>query len=318
MKKLYFFLLVIGLFFSCRQASQEKASTAQTVVEDPGFQNSTTDILAHLKNPTEKYVLAISHRGDWRYAPENSLMAVQRCIDLGMDVVEIDVRLTKDGHLVAMHDETVDRTTNGKGLLSDLSLEEVKELSLRNACGARGSRQQVPTLEEIMTLTKDKIMVNLDKTEGKTVKEAYDILVKTGTVDQAIFKGNDPLDVMRGKYGNLMDSIIYMPKIWYDLEDKAGYVKAYEESLDPVAYEMLFDSEENPVFTEIPKMNERGATVLAIALWDDLCAGHTDELALLEGPDAAWGWLIDHGANAIMTDRPAELMEYLRSKGLHQ
>ena len=61
---------------------------------------------------------------------------------------------------------------------------------------------------------------------------------------------------------------------------------------------------------------KKGITVLAIALWDDLCAGHTDELALLEGPDAAWGWLIENGANAIMTDRPEELVEYLREKGL--
>ncbi|MEM7658856.1 MAG: glycerophosphodiester phosphodiesterase family protein, partial [Bacteroidota bacterium] len=68
-----------------------------------------------LQHPTKDHVLAVSHRGDWRYAPENSLMAVQRCIDLGVDIVEIDVRMTKDGHLVAMHDKTVDRTTNGSG-----------------------------------------------------------------------------------------------------------------------------------------------------------------------------------------------------------
>lgn len=320
MNKFYLLFLVIFTFYGCQQTTEETTVVKGTTAEKakPKFVNSATKVLEHLQNPSDDYILAVSHRGDWRYAPENSLMAVQRCIDLGLDVVEIDVRLTKDGHLVAMHDKTVDRTTNGKGLLSDMTLEEVRKLRLRNACGVRHSRQQVPTLEEIMTLTKDKIMVNLDKTEGETVREAYEILVKTGTVQQAIFKGNDPIEVMREKYGSLMDSIVYMPKLWYDTPNKAEYVKNFNEELDPVAYEMLFDTKESPVFAAIKNLNENDVTVLAIALWDELCAGHTDELAMLEGPDAAWGWLIDNGANAIMTDRPAELMAYLRSKGLHE
>lgn len=292
------------------------SSAASVYAQSPG--STAAKILEEFRTPKENNVLVISHRGDWRYAPENSLAAVQRCIDLGVDVVEIDVRLTKDGHLVAMHDLTVDRTTNGKGKVSDLTLEEIKALRLKNACGARGSRQQVPTLEEVMLLAKDKIMVNLDKTEGETVREAYDILVQTGTVQQGIFKGNDPVEVMRGKYGSLMDSIVYMPKVWYDLPDIDQYVKEYNEDLAPVAYEMLFDNTDSPVFKQVAKMNENGITVLAIALWDELCAGHTDEMALLEGPDAAWGWLIENGANAIMTDRPEELIDYLKQQGLHR
>ncbi len=316
-KTIFSCLFFAVLFLGCKQAPERPLNAPTPTEATPQFVNSAAKVLERLKNPTDDYVLAISHRGDWRYAPENSLMAVQRCIDLGLDVVEIDVRLTKDGHLVAMHDKTVDRTTNGKGLLSEMTLAEVKQLRLKTACGVRHSRQQVPTLEEIMTLTKDKIMVNLDKTEGETVREAYEILVKTGTVNQAIFKGNDPLEVMRERYGSLLDSIVYMPKLWYDTPDKKQYVKSFNETLSPVAYEMLFDTEENPVFAEIKNMNEHEITVLAIALWDELCAGHTDELALLEGPDAAWGWLIEQGANAIMTDRPAELITYLRRKGLH-
>ncbi|MCI4668255.1 MAG: glycerophosphodiester phosphodiesterase family protein [Bacteroidia bacterium] len=314
MKNIFLLVLSILIITSCKQSTPtvQELDTSSVVVA-----NSSAKILERLKNPSDDYVMVVSHRGDWRYAPENSLMAVQRCIELGLDIVEIDVRLTKDGQLVAMHDKTVDRTTNGKGLLSEMTLEEVRKLRLKNACGVRHSRQQVPTLEEIMNLAKGKIMVNLDKTEGETVREAYEILQKTGTVDQAIFKGNDSLSVMREKYGTLMDSIIYMPKIWYDTPNKKEYLRKFNEELHPPAYEMLFDTDQSPVFAEIKNMNAQGITVLAIALWDELCAGHTDELALVEGPDAAWGWLVDHGANAIMTDRPAELIAYLRKKGLH-
>lgn len=290
---------------------------AQQINEQEASPSKAAQILYQLQNPQPGQILVVSHRGDWSYAPENSLAAVQRCIDLGVDIVEIDVRLTKDGHLVAMHDLTVDRTTNGKGKVSDLTLAEIKNLRLKNACGIKGSRQQVPTLEEIMLLVKDRIMINLDKTEGETVREAYEILVKTGTVDQAIFKGNDPLGIMRTRYGDLMDSIIYMPKVWYDLPDIPGYVDEYNRDLAPAAYEMIFDSEESLVFKEIENMNRKRITVLAIALWDELCAGHTDEMMLLEGADASWGWLIRNGVNAIMTDKPAVLLTYLRLNKMH-
>ncbi len=278
---------------------------------------TTADILQRLKNPSKDHVLVVSHRGDWRYAPENSLESLKRCIDLGVDIMELDVRLTKDGHLVAIHDFTVDRTTNGSGKVSDFTLADIKKLRLKSACGVPGSLQQIPTLEEIMMLAKDKIMINLDKTEGKTVREAYEVLKKTGTVNQAIFKGNDTFKVMYDKYGSLMDSIIYMPKLWYKDKSIATYVQEFEDAINPFAYEILFNNEEAESFKIIPKIKKQKDTFLAIALWDELVAGHTDEKALIESPDSAWGWLIEKGANAIMTDRPEMLIHYLRDKGLH-
>lgn len=278
----------------------------------------TSIILDHLKNPSKDYILAVSHRGDWRYAPENSLPSIQRCIDLGVDIVEIDVRLTKDGHLVAMHDKTVDRTTNGKGKVNDLTLEEIKLLRLKNACGARGSRIQVPTLEEIMNLTKDKIMVNLDKVEGETVKEAYTILKKTNTVNQAIFKGRETVQFMRSKYGDLLDSIVYMPILIDNTENPVKFVEDYNKNLSPLAYEVTFETESSKNFKQIAMLKREGVFVLNIALWDALVAGHTDEMSLLEGPDNSWGWLIENGANGIMTDRPEELLSYLKLKGFRK
>lgn len=163
-------------------------------------------------------------------------------------------------------------------------MAEIKTLRLKNACGVPRSIQQIPTLEEIMLLAKDKIMVNLDKTEGKTVREAYEVLKKTGTVDQAIFKGNNTYQVMQEKYGSLMDSIIYMPKLWYKNEDIKGYVKEFEEAIKPYAYEILFDSEEANTFKIIPKIKNHNNTFLAIALWDELVAGYTDEKHWLKVP----------------------------------
>lgn len=307
-------IIVYGCFYSGPTTAGKKTDNHSITI----LPTRVDTILHHLNNPDKNNVLVVSHRGDWRYAPENSLMAIQRCIDLGVDIVEIDVRLTKDSQLVAMHDLTVDRTTNGHGLLSDLSLSEVKTLRLKNGCGVRHSLQSVPTLKEVMLLAKDKIVVNLDKTEGKTLREAWVVLKETGTQHQAILKGNDPLSVMRSKYGDLLDSVIYMPKVWFDTNPPHEYVEDYIDALHPPVFEMLFDIADSPVLQIAKTLNEKGSAFMAIALWDDLCAGHTDEVALLRGPDVSWGWLVKNKANAIMTDRPEELLKYLRENGLHR
>lgn len=316
MKYLYY-LVALLLFGNCNNNKNtlEKSEPLESlVIEDS---KNTEVILEYLRRPSQNYILTVSHRGDWRYAPENSLQAIQRCINLGVDIVEIDVRLTKDEHLVAMHDETIDRTTTGTGKVSELTLAEIKSVKLKNAIGVPGSMQQVPTLEEIMNLTKDKIMVNLDKVEGKTVEEAYEILKKTGTINQTIFKGRETVEFMKDKYGSLMDSIIYMPIVIDNTDNPSTYVDEYNMVLSPMAYEVTFETMDSEKFKQIKKLNKKGISVLTIALWDALVDGHTDEKMLLEGPDASWGWLIDNGANAIMTDRPEELLKYLRKQGLH-
>ena len=88
-------------------------------------------------------VLRIGHRGAAGHAPENTIAAIQKGIALGVDFVEIDVRRTADGVLVVLHDRTVNRTTNGKGQIDCLSLQEVKKLNA-------GNGEHIPTLEEVL------------------------------------------------------------------------------------------------------------------------------------------------------------------------
>ena len=80
------------------------------------------EILSDLAAPAQQSVLVVSHRGDWRNAPENSLQAFQNCIDMGVDMVELDLKKTKDGELILMHDGTLDRTTNELNHLTDKSI----------------------------------------------------------------------------------------------------------------------------------------------------------------------------------------------------
>jgi glycerophosphoryl diester phosphodiesterase len=91
--------------------------------------------------------LVIGHRGARALAPENTLAGIRTAALCRADMVEVDVRLTKDGVLILMHDETVDRTTNGKGRVEDLTIEEIK--------GLDASGQKVPLLEEALVLTRE-------------------------------------------------------------------------------------------------------------------------------------------------------------------
>ncbi|RRD50208.1 glycerophosphodiester phosphodiesterase [Arachnia propionica] len=92
-----------------------------------------------------------AHRGASAYAPENTIPAFQQAIDMGADGVEFDVQRSADGHLVVIHDETVNRTSNGVGKVVDLTLEQLRRCNFSN--GFVGTRHvQIPTLREVLEL----------------------------------------------------------------------------------------------------------------------------------------------------------------------
>ncbi|MDD4448559.1 MAG: glycerophosphodiester phosphodiesterase family protein, partial [Methanothrix sp.] len=97
--------------------------------------------------------LVIGHRGAAASAAENTLEGIRAAALCKADYVELDVRLSRDGELVLMHDERVDRTTNGSGLVEDLSLEELKTLDLKDKASRPLESQRIATLKEAVILT---------------------------------------------------------------------------------------------------------------------------------------------------------------------
>ena len=85
--------------------------------------NRTEALLSILKSNKPDYIFVVAHRGDWRHAPENSIAAIKSAISIGADMVEIDIQKTKDGDFVLMHDNSIDRTTNGKGYVSNYTIK---------------------------------------------------------------------------------------------------------------------------------------------------------------------------------------------------
>jgi glycerophosphoryl diester phosphodiesterase len=125
-------------------------------------------------------VLKIGHRGAAGHAQENTLAAIQKGIAVGVDFVEIDVRRTADGVLVVLHDETVNRTTNGKGRVDRLSLQEVKKLNT-------GNGEHIPTLEEVLKMVAGKAGLMLELKVKGVAQQTVEAVREAGFTDPVIY-----------------------------------------------------------------------------------------------------------------------------------
>ena len=99
-------------------------------------------------------MLVIAHRGASGHAPENTLAAFRRAVSLGAAFIETDLQLTRDTRFVAIHDDTVDRTTNGRGKVHDMTLTELRRLDAGSWFGSEFTGERIPTLEEILEFSK--------------------------------------------------------------------------------------------------------------------------------------------------------------------
>ncbi len=278
--------------------------------------NRVDSIIKDFRNASSSNVMVVAHRGDWRNFPENSIAAINSAIAMGVDVVEIDIQKTKDGQLVLMHDETIDRTTNGKGKVEDYTLDSLKKLFLKNGLG-RTTGHRIPTLEEAMLAVKGKAMVNLDKCYNY-MSEAYLVLHKTGTVNQAVFKGYLPAEKVKKEYGQLLSKVFYVAIVKLDDVNAGNKIGDFQEQIMPVAFELNFNSDTSYILKQLNTIKQKGSRVWINSLWASLNGGHDDDKAVDENNiKDSWQWIIDKGANMIQTDRPKELLEYLRRKKLH-
>lgn len=125
-------------------------------------------------------VLRIGHRGAAGHAPENTLAAIAKGIALGVDFVEIDVRRTVDGMLVALHDETVNRTTNGRGRVDRLLLQDVKTFNT-------GNGEHIPTLEEVLKVASGRAGLMLELKVKGLAEQTVEAVREAGFKDPVIY-----------------------------------------------------------------------------------------------------------------------------------
>src|SRR3712207_5048900 len=112
----------------------------------------------------------MAHRGAAAYAPENTIAAFTKAIEMKADAIELDIHLSKDDHIVVIHDEKVDRTTNGKGLVMEFTLEELKRLDAGSWFNKEFKNEKIPTLREVLELVAYKnIDLNIEIKAGYRV-----------------------------------------------------------------------------------------------------------------------------------------------------
>ncbi len=122
----------------------------------------------------------VAHRGASAYEPENTLRSIRRAIEMGADAVEVDVRMTSDGVPVIMHDPTVDRTTNGKGEVRYMSLEEMESLDA-------GLGEKVPRLDEVLDEVKGKVDLLIELKVDEASLPALKLVEDRGMIDSVLF-----------------------------------------------------------------------------------------------------------------------------------
>ena len=299
------FIAAICCMASCKEAAPQYANRAEMIA-------------AQIHNPNSKYVVVACHRGDWRNYPENSIPAIESIIRMGADIMELDLKLTKDSVLVLSHDWTIDRCTTGKGRVSDYTLDELKQFRLRRAHGVATDSLHICTLREALECCKDRICVNVD--QGY---EYYDMVLaiteELGVTDQILIKGKHSVASVAEKMAAHEHNMMYMPII--DIQKEKGQ-KLFQEYMDtktvPLAYEVCWKKLTPEVSDCFKKVVESGSKLWVNTIWGSLCGYLDDDKALDCGdPAEVYDQVIALGASMIQTDRPELLLNYLRKKGLH-
>lgn len=239
-----------------------------------------------------RHFVVCAHRGDHTIAPENTLDAYERAIGDEADYGETDLRTTKDGVIVLMHDSTVDRTTDGHGKVEDLTFAEIRSLKIK---GAKREGELVPTFEELLKITKGKLRIYMD------IKAVHP---------------NQVLPLLK-KYRMEKEVIAYVygpdqRKEWASEAPQIPMISDLENMTSPDQIETDWS---------VSKFAISDGSALSykpeyVAKWHQLGVAVVPDIQNpLEGP-AQWQRFIDMGVDGFQTDHPGALVKYLKERGI--
>lgn len=261
--------------------------------------------------PYQNIIPVAAHRGNARYCPENTLASFRSALELKPDMIETDLHMTSDGHLVIMHDHAVDRTTNGSGLVREKTLSEIRTLDAGSWKGEAFRGEKVPTFEEFLDLLADVpgLLYNIELKDYpadsgefayKSARKAIDMLRQAGILSRCVINSwsgelNEWLD---DQYGSEIMIHAYSPQEYMGAHQKR-FVYDYAYCV------CLFGTNAQPVV---------GKNKFDFALSYDV------EPWVFYGTESAelYDQAIANGARLFTANDPAWAMNYLRAKGLHK
>lgn len=283
MRRFFSFSLAIFVFFliSCQPQKQP-----------------IDKILEKFHDANSSYVMVAAHRAGHNGYAENSIPAIQHAIDIGVDIIELDVKVTTDSVVVLNHDRTIDRTTTGTGDPESYSWDELKQFKLKMPDGTI-TDERLATFEEALSMVKGKAMIDID-IKTSNLKPVVDAIKRTGTENQVFFFDND-YDALKEALDRLPEALI-MPRAYsYEMADSALTV------FSPAVVHI-----DDSFYTEelCNLLRKNNARVWINALGDQ------DRLIKDGKSDQALDNLLKYGANIIQTDLPETIIPILKEKGL--
>lgn len=263
---------------------------------------------------SKKNIFVAAHRGWCAVYPENTMLAFRKAIEIGVDQIETDIRVTADGELVCIHDATVDRTTNGTGKVCEKTFAELRSLDAGIKKGAEFAGERIPTFIEFMELVKDHPTLTLDvelkeyPTAGREelAFEVCDRVLKI--IDDYGFSDRVVINTFSGalheyiqdKYGSKYRRHIYYPISHLGAVKRDPYV---DGAYCCCMFRTLYSPINMATKAEFEKMESLGVQPWAGAGVKDMA-----------GVDSA----IECGATLITCNNPDVILECLRERGYHQ
>ncbi len=265
----------------------------------PASHQEETAIIQKIRTLGADQILVCAHRAYHKKAPENSLASIKASLALGVDIIEIDVRTTKDDSLVLMHDATIDRTTNGTGAVKELSYTDLLQLSLYFHDSL--TLEKIPTLHQVLDMCKGKdLILNLDL-KAVNYQKLYSKLETFDMQHQVIsFIGSEE-DVRRMK--NIDPEYAILP-LAAEPEEVGHYASLIQSRLIHLKEETFTRD-----IMDQARSNNQITFINSLKAIDK---------AFMNGDITAIDRMIALKPAIIQTDYPAALINYLRERNLHQ
>ena len=263
---------------------------------------------------SEKNIYVAAHRGWCELYPENTMLAFKKALEIGVDQIETDIRITADGELVCIHDETVDRTTNGSGKVREFTLAELRALDAGIVKGKEFAGEKIPTFAELMELVKDHPTITLDielkerpAGDGDPIPyEVCDRVLKMiddyGFTDRVVINSFSGTlhEYIKDKYGDKYRRHIYYPIAYLGKVSRDPYA---DGAYCCCMFKTLYSEINIAMKAEFDMMKGFGIQPWAGAGVKDAC-----------GVDKA----IENGATLITCNNPDVVLALLRERGYHK
>ncbi|MBL8583747.1 MAG: glycerophosphodiester phosphodiesterase family protein [Rhizobiaceae bacterium] len=310
-------------------------------------QTRLAEIRARLENANQwrDHVMVVAHRGGGvaqgrSLYPENSLAAVRAMIELGVEMVELDIQASKDGEFVVFHDSWLDRSSTCKGELSLRTLAELKGCRLLIEGTGAVSGEPIPTLREVLAVTRDRIFVNIDnKLDLGALAGITALAREMGMADQLVIKANlwnmERVAAAKALMAKAGPGVLFMPIIADDAVRDPAFVETATSAVSAAAVELIaWHGADEPMTADGgPLFSARARAVAARGNWHlwvntyaivnkpagMLSGGRGDQLATVAAlPGEAYGFWVDRGATIIQTDEPKIAVDWLAANGFRR